>query len=256
MSETESGGPNFSFLQGLKMDSLVLEQEWRKNSNGIFCGPLYHTRTSNGEPLDISVCYFDSFFPTGRLRNYYLFGIDSQLGIVARKNSNIDFRENPAIATGRLVTAYKEKGYGTALELVQNDLFQREADQSGELVWVITDRNNELLYIADKEHREEPTDSTRLALEIAKLEHDRWNSIYHRFGGEFHPDRYEPKYLVHYKPKSGKEISMGLIKDCTLERKGNRAVPTLFKFYSNDKEKERVRIERIKQILKIIQPKK
>lgn len=244
--------PNSLFLQGIKTDGLLLRKELQRNSKNIFCGPQYHIKTSSGEPMDVDVLFYDSFYPERRLRQYFLFGIHPELGIVARKNSIISFWENSTVAGGSLITAYKEKGYGTAMELVQVDILQRETNQNGELLWEITDTNNISLNARKKDVEEKSTDLTRLALQEAQEEHDRWESIYGRFRGELQPDPYKPTYVVHFKPENERGTVDDLMKSSTLERRGVLAIPTKSRFYKDDSEQEIARVKNINRILDLI----
>ena len=122
--------PNFNFEQALGLDWFALEDELKKNPERVFCGPWYHIKTTGGEQVDVSVFFYDSFYP-GRVRSYFFFGFQPQSRIVARKRSSIDFRQDPAVAGGRLVTGYGGGGYGTVLELVQADVLQRGANENG-----------------------------------------------------------------------------------------------------------------------------
>ena len=144
--------PSSSFQKDIETDSLLLNREYQTNPERVFCGPQYHIKTSKGEMIDVSVLYYDTSYPDRRLRHYFLFGIQAELGLVARENSNISFWKDSTVAGGRLITAHKGKGYGTVIELVQEDILQREANLNGELLWEITDQNNELLNAAVRDY--------------------------------------------------------------------------------------------------------
>jgi hypothetical protein len=121
--------PNFnhlglSFRQALFMDSYRLDLEWKKDPNKLSYGPQYHIKTSSSEHVDVSVLYFDDIYPDKRLRTYHLFGVNPQLGMVARKTSQIVFGEDSITAGGHLDTAYEGRGFGAALELVHADILK------------------------------------------------------------------------------------------------------------------------------------
>lgn len=260
MTEKSRGGKskqlNLLFLKDLETDELLLRRELQRNPKKVFLGPQYHIKTSGGEPVDVNVVYYDSFFPERRLRHYLLFGVQPQLGIVARKNSTINFRKDSVVAGGRLVTGYRGKGYGTVMELVQVDILQREANKNGEITWEINDQSYESLYAAERDNSKSSNNFTQLRLKVAKAEHDKWESIYNRFEGEFHPDPYKPKYFVRFKPEKERGAVGDLMRDVILERRGKKAIPIKSEFYQSESEKEKTRIGKINQLLGLISIKK
>lgn len=199
--------------------NFIYERLKKQKSADIRFGPRYHMNTSAGNPLA-----FDTAVITMKKnlrRNYLVFARDQSGNITGHETLIMDRMSNGFLKVeGTIATAHRGQGIAMPIDLVAEDLLQREASfMNEEMLWVVSNHNAVVLRDLKFRYRRNPSEELSRQVQEKTAEQERWLAVFGLHGKRGFGARGE-KFI---KPQSDR-VDLELVDKVALRREGDKSL--------------------------------